>query len=119
MSILFDVHTHVPFVAFKGEEDAVIRRALDAGVWMINVGTQKDTSLATVETARKYEEGVWATVGLHPVHTEMSYHDEMELGGGEASKAFTSRGEEFDYDYYLNLAKDPKVVGIGECGLDY
>ena len=119
----FDVHTHVPFAAFKGEEDAVIRRALDAGVWMINVGTQKDTSLATVETARKYPEGVWATVGLHPVHTEVSYHDAKELGAApseaSAKEGFTSRGEEFDYDYYLNLAKDPKVVGIGECGLDY
>ena len=119
----FDVHTHVPFAAFKGEEDVVIRRALDAGVWMVNVGTQKDTSLATVETARKYDTGVWATVGLHPVHTEVSYHDAKELGAApaeaSAKEGFTSRGEEFDYDYYLNLAKDPKVVGIGECGLDY
>ena len=42
-----------------------------------------------------------------------------ELGGGEATKEFTSRGEVFDYGYYKKLALDSKVVAIGECGLDY
>lgn len=83
---------------------------------MINVGTQQDTSKRAVELAEKYN-NCYAIVGLHPVHTSASYHDESELG--ENMKAFTSRGEEFDIDYYRNLAKSNKVVAIGECGLDY
>jgi len=120
---LFDVHTHTQFAAFREDQDAVIQRALDAGVWMVNVGTQKDTSAAAVETARGYAEGVYATVGLHPIHTDKSYHDKEELGLPPVAMAkdggFTSRGEEFDYTYYKKLAEDPRVVGIGECGLDY
>ena len=115
---LIDIHTHVQFVAFEKDRDAVIRRALEAGIWMINVGTQRDTSDNSRELARKYE-GVWATVGLHPIHIEKSYHDEQELGASKEAKGFTSRGEDFDYDFYKNLAEDPKVVAIGECGLDY
>lgn len=111
-----DIHTHVNFAAFDAERDDVIKRALDAGVGMINVGTQKDTSQGAIDLAIKYD-GLYAIIGLHPVHTHKSYHDEAELG--EGGKAFTSRGESFDYDYYLKLAKHSKVVGIGECGLDY
>ncbi len=113
----FDVHTHAQFAAFADDQDAVIRRALDAGVWMVNVGTQKDTSAAAIETARRYDKGVYATVGLHPIHTDKSYHDKQELGADDGG--FTSRGEEFDFEYYKKLAEDPKVVAIGECGLDY
>jgi len=127
---LFDVHTHTQFAAFKDDQDAVIRRALDAGVWIVNVGTQRDTSEAAIAAAHRYPEGVYATVGLHPIHTEESYHDPQELGsttplktgvfkGVLAGGGFVSRGEEFDYGYYKKLAEDPKVVGIGECGLDY
>lgn len=112
---LIDIHTHVQFAAFGDDADFVVQRALDAGIWMINVGTQKDTSKKAVDLAYKYQ-GVWATVGLHPIHTEKSYHDEKELGGTDG---FTSRGEDFEYDYYKKLASDPKVVAIGECGLDY
>lgn len=115
----FDAHTHSHFAAFQEDSKEVIDRALANNVWLINVGTQADTSRRAVEVAREYKEGVYATVGLHPTHTSKSYHDAQELGGGEAAKAFTSRGEEFDYKYYLEFAKDPKVVAIGECGLDY
>ncbi len=115
---LIDVHTHTQFAAYDIDRDAVIRRALNAGIRFINVGTQKDTSENAIATAHKYD-GVFATVGLHPIHAEKSHRDEQELGGGESAKAFTSRGEEFDHDYYKKLAEDPKVVAIGECGLDY
>ena len=112
-----DAHTHVNFAAFNDDREAVIKRALDAGVGMINVGTQQDTAKFAVELANQYDTGVWAIIGLHPVHTAKSHHDEAEIG--EGGQEFTSRGEVFDYDYYLNLAKDKKVVAIGECGLDY
>ena len=112
-----DIHTHVNFKAFDEDREAVIQRALDNNTWMINVGTQVDTSRSAVELAHKYTEGVYAIIGLHPIHTDASFHDEQELGG--EGKEFTSRGEEFNKDSYRELLKDPKVVALGECGLDY
>lgn len=112
-----DIHSHVNFKAFDEDRDAVIDRALTADTWMINVGTQIDTSKAAIALANKYPEGVYAIIGLHPIHTGASHHDEKELGEGGAE--FTSRGETFDKDAYLKLAKNKKVVAIGECGLDY
>lgn len=119
MPKLFDVHTHVHFAAFEDDYKEVIKRALDNDTWLVNVGTQKDTSAKAIKVAEGYEEGVYATIGLHPIHTEQSYHDVKELGDHEAAKEFTSRGEAFDYDTYLKLGQSNKVVAIGECGLDY
>jgi TatD DNase family protein len=115
----FDAHTHAHFSAFKDDWRDVIQRALDGGVGMINVGTQKDTSKGAVETANFFPAGVYAAIGLHPVHTDKSFHDAQELGATDDAKGFTSRGEQFDFAYYRELAMDPKVVAIGECGLDY
>ena len=116
-----DIHAHVNFKAFDTDRDEVIRRALDNDTWVINVGTQADTSKKAVEIANQYEEGVYAIIGLHPIHTGASYHDEKELG--EGGKEFTSRGEFFDKEIYRELLKNKKankkIVGIGECGLDY
>ncbi len=119
-----DTHSHVNFKAFDEDRDEVIRRALEDDTWMINVGTQKDTSENAVDLANKYEKGVYAIIGLHPIHTDASYHDKEELG--EGNKEFSSRGEIFDKELYKKLLKNPrqggvnkKVVGIGECGLDY
>src|SRR3989344_5532630 len=95
MPRLIDVHTHVQFVAFDGDAKEVIDRALADDIWLVNVGTQKDTSYAAVEMAEKSKEV------------------------GEGGSEFTSRGEGFDQDYYKELGKNPKVVAIGECGLDY
>ena len=117
MSKYIDIHSHVNFKAFDEDRDAVIRRALESDTWVINVGTQIDTSRKAVEMTKEYPEGVYAIIGLHPIHTGASYHDVKELGEGGAE--FTSRGEVFDKEKYLELLRDPKVVGIGECGLDY
>ena len=114
-----DCHTHAQFAAYKDDREEVIRRAIVQGVAMINVGTQRDTSKEAVDLARKYE-NVWVCVGLHPIHTEKSFHDEQELGASPSTgSGFTSRGEDFDYEYYKKLALDDRVVAIGECGLDY
>src|SRR3989338_6301694 len=112
-----DVHAHLNFAAFDADREMTIKRALDAGVWMINVGTQQDTSRKAIELAEKYQKGVYAIVGLHPIHSGKSYHDEKELG--EGGKEFISRGETFDSRIYHTMALHPKVVAIGECGLDY
>jgi len=112
----FDAHTHTNFVAYNDDREATILRARDAGVGMNIVGTQFDTSKAAVALAEKYD-NVYATIGLHPIHTSKSYHDEKELG--EGGKEFTSRGEQFDISKYLELGKDPRVIAVGECGLDY
>jgi TatD DNase family protein len=110
-----DIHCHVNFKIFDEDREAVIHRALDADTWLLNVGTQIDTSKKAVELAHQYPEGVYAVIGLHPIHTEESYHDEDEVSG----PGFKSRAEEFDKDVYRKLLQDPKTVAIGECGLDY
>lgn len=120
MSIkIFDVHTHIQFVAFEKDYKEVIELALKQGIALVNVGTQKDTSLRAVEIAEQYQGGVYAAVGLHPIHAENSYHDSKELGASFSDGGFSSRGEEFDYEYYKKLAMKQKTVAIGECGLDY
>jgi TatD DNase family protein len=111
----------VNFKAYDLDRDEVIKRAFANDTWVINVGTQIDTSRKAVEIAHQYDEGVYAIIGLHPIHTGASFHDEKELGVG--GKEFTSRGASFDKDAYRELLKDPKankkIVAIGECGLDY
>ena len=111
-----DIHAHTNFKAFDEDREAVVRRALDNDTWIINIGTQYDTSKKAAEMTNEYD-GVYATIGLHPIHTGASHHDEQELGSD--SKGFTSRGEIFDKEKYRELSTLGKVVGIGECGLDY
>src|ERR1700728_1729826 len=108
--MLIDTHAHVNFSAFKDDYKDVLDRAKQAGVLVINVGTQLDTSAGAVKMAE--EHGLYAVVGLHPVHT---YEQELD----EEETHFKSREEVFDYEAYKKLAQNPRVVGIGECGLDY
>ena len=96
---MVDVHCHLNFHAFEKDYEKVINSAYDAGVTkIINVGTKIDSSQKAVELARNYE-NLFAIVGVHPHHA-----DKIESGWeAELEK----------------LAKDTKVVGIGECGMDY
>lgn len=111
-----DIHSHVNFSAFDADREDVMNRARDCETIVINVGTQINTSRKAVEMTHTYT-NTYAIIGLHPIHTGASYHDVKELG--EGGKEFTSRGEILDKDAYRELLKDPKVLGIGECGLDY
>src|SRR5438105_3019309 len=125
MPEFIDIHAHVNFNAYSEDRELTIKRALDENVWIINVGTQLDTSKDAVELAHKYDKGVYAIIGLHPIHTSKSFHDEEELGPSFAKASegkeggFISRGEGFAADSYRELLKDEKVVALGECGLDY
>lgn len=96
---MIDVHCHLNFHAFEKDCDEVIRRASEAGVIkIINVGTKIDSSEKAIELAKEYE-NLYAIVGVHPHHADKIEKDwEIELE---------------------KLAKDPKVVAIGECGMDY
>ena len=94
-----DAHCHLNFQAFEKDLDEVIQRAKDAGVnRIINVGSSLEASKKAVELAQK-DEGLFATVGIHPHHAdklEQNWEKDLET-----------------------LAKKPKVVAIGETGMDY
>lgn len=119
--MLIDTHSHLNFSAYKDDADEVIKRSLKAGVFMINVGSQYSTSVRAVEYAEKYETGIWAAVGIHPIHLQkrsVSYSDPNELEAEDEIEIKTA-GENFDYVAYKKLAENKKVVAIGEVGLDY
>jgi TatD DNase family protein len=113
-----DTHTHINLRAFKDDAAEAIKRAHDAGVVVVNVGTQIDTSRQAVNMLEQFPENVYAVVGLHPTHTYAhDYEDEEEV-------KFKTREEKFDAQMYRELIasagkNSERVVGIGECGLDY
>ncbi len=110
--MLIDTHAHVNFSFFKKDADEIIQRTLNEETWMINVGAEYKTSKRALELANKYEKGVYATVGLHPIHL-------FKIQANGTDYSFNTRAEAFNYDIYEKLAKFEKVVAIGEIGLDY
>lgn len=112
--MLVDTHCHAHFRGYGEGREPVARRALEAGVRMITVGTNLATSREALAFAEAHE-GTWATVGLHPNHAVSSpYHDK-----DEQAEAPPADGERFDAEAFRALAAHPKCVAIGECGLDY
>jgi TatD DNase family protein len=96
---LFDTHAHLHFPEFAGDLDAVLERARVAGVRRIlTIGTDVPTSRAAAALAFR-EPDVWAAVGIHP-------HEAADAD--EAALAEIER-----------LAGGPRVVAIGETGLDF
>jgi TatD DNase family protein len=111
-----DTHAHLNLSAFDEDVEVVSKQFLAEGVAVINVGTKESTSKRAVELTEQYEH-TYAIIGLHPIQTVPGRHDEEETG--EGAKPFTSKGESFNKTFYDELAKHPKVVGVGECGFDY
>lgn len=102
--MIIDSHAHLNFEAFKDDWEEVIKDCLDNDVWFICVGAQYATSKRGVEIADIYDEGVWASVSLHPIHVEgSSFHPEK----------FVLE----DYDKLIKSSK--KVVAVGETGIDF
>src|SRR3989338_5268428 len=108
--MLFDTHCHIQFQAFQNDRDEAIERSREREMFLNVVGTQKDTSRLAVELAEKHDRMV-ASIGTHPNHLFPTHIDEEETH-------FMSREEDFDESYYETLVKSPKVVAIGETGLD-
>lgn len=99
--MLVDSHCHLNFSDYGQIIDEVVTRAKQAGVEkMINIGASMDDSAEAVGLAQKYE-AMWATVGIHP-------NDDP-----------TATIENVDWEKFMALAKQPKVVAIGETGLDF
>lgn len=97
--MLVDTHAHLDDARFDADREEVIARAQEAGVgFIINPGADLDSSRRAVALAEKYE-CVYAAVGVHP-------HDAASL----SDKAFAA---------LRTLAAHPKVVAIGEIGLDF
>jgi TatD DNase family protein len=96
---LFDTHAHLHFPEFAADLDAVLGRAHAAGVRrMLTIGTEVESSRAAIALAERRPD-VWAAVGVHP-------HD-----AGDVDDAALNEIE--------RLAGEPRVVAIGEIGLDY
>ncbi len=95
--MLIDTHSHLNFSDFDKDREEIIEKCLKNRIWIINVGIDYQTSRKAVEISRKYKQGVYAAVGLHPLNFK----------------------KKFDYKEYKKLASDSKVVAIGEIGLDY
>lgn len=111
-----DTHAHLNLSAFDEDVMAVVNTCKEEGVTVFNVGTKESTSKKSVDLADKFD-NCFAIIGLHPIQTVPGRHDEEETG--EGAEPFTSKGEEFNKDFYRGLASRDKVVGIGECGFDY
>ena len=114
--MLIDTHAHLNFNSYKNDADEVIRRSLGNNIWLINVGSKYETSKRAVEITQRYPEGVFAAVGLHPLHLETKL---VKIKVDIEEVEFNAKEEEFDYGKYKELAQSSKVVAIGEVGLDY
>ena len=98
---MIDVHCHLNFHAYEKDVEDIIRQAHADGVQtIINVGTKLDSSQKAIELA-SYHKNLYAIVGVHPHHA-----DKHDLASDWLAQLKT-------------LAQKPKVVAIGEIGMDY
>lgn len=91
-----DLHGHLNFPDYDADREDVIERAEKAGVASVVVGTDMESSKKAIELAETHE-NMWATVGIHP----------------------TDVSDAVDFQELRRLALHPKVIAIGECGLDF
>jgi len=92
-----DIHSHLCFEDYGKDQKEVIKRMHETGVATIAMGADLESSKEAVKVATE-NENVWACIGMHPNH---------------------NLTEDFDEKNYKELVKNPKVVAIGECGLEY
>ena len=97
--MLVDSHCHLDFPDFASERDAIVARARAAGIGrMLTISTRVKRQAEIVEIVERYPD-VFGTIGTHPHHVD----EEMDVTA----------------DTLVALANHPKIVAIGEAGLDY
>ncbi|SBW13885.1 hydrolase, TatD family [Brucella sp. 10RB9215] len=97
--MLVDSHCHLDFADFEPERDAVVQRALDAGIKRMVTISTRVRKFDAIRTLAETYEAVYCSVGTHPNNA----HEELDITA----------------DDLVRLAEHPKVVAIGEAGLDY
>jgi len=112
--MLIDTHAHLNSSAFNKDRNEIIKKCLDNNVWVVNVGTNLKTSKEAAGLAKKYEQGIYSAVGLHPMNLETGL---VKIKADVNERK--SIESDFNYEKYKDLAKSKKVVAIGEIGLDY
>ena len=97
--MLIETHAHLDYPDFANDLDEVLRRAIEAGVTrIITIGTSIESSRRAVDLAEKYS-NIYAVIGVHPTSAERAAEDIIAP--------------------LRDLAQCPRVVAIGETGLDY
>lgn len=94
----FDIHAHVNDARFDEDRNNVLARMRECGVWAIMVGTDYKSSQQAAMMSSFVSEGVFASIGVHPID---------------------DKDERFREPFFADLVTCPRIVAIGECGLDY
>ena len=97
--MLVDSHCHLDFPDFGDDLDGVLARAAQAGVGTLQTICTRVTQFDTVRGLAEAHEAIWCSVGIHPHHVA----EEPEVSA----------------DHLVRMAEHPKVIGIGETGLDF
>ncbi|MFZ6015104.1 MAG: TatD family hydrolase [Patescibacteria group bacterium] len=109
-NMLIDTHSHLHFGKYDEDRNQVHTRMAEFDVKTITIGTAMNTSRSAVAYADKHAD-TWAAVGYHPDHVTSDFEDEDEKGALD---------EPFNIAELEKLAtSSPRVLAIGECGLDY
>ncbi len=93
---IFETHAHLDFQHFDKDREQLLKKCFNSGIeYILNIGVDEKTCNASINLAEKYSR-IYASVGFHP-------HDATD----------------FNAEFILQKAKHPKVIAIGEIGLDY
>ncbi len=93
---IFETHAHLDFQHFDKDREQLIKKCFNSGIeYIINIGVDEKTCIASIKLAERFDR-IYAAVGFHP-------HDATD----------------FNVEFIRKKAQHPKVIAIGEIGLDY
>lgn len=92
----FDIHSHLHSSFFKEDNKKIIKEMKEKKIWTISIGTNLNDSKKAVKLANE-NENIYSTIGIHPTEKEIFQPEEFQK----------------------LISENKKIVGIGECGLDY